>query len=596
MNTYKNSKFRFFGGPKNEILLLALLAIVVILIYADTLTAPFILDDIGNILNNPHIRIPSLSWENILRASFDSPESNRPVANLSFALNYYFTGFNLVGFHLVNLLIHILSGIFLYFLIKATLDTPMLQSGYKRCGWAAFFTAFIWLVHPLQTQSVVYVVQRMNSLAAMFYILSMLLYVRFRLNRGGQGNRWVICGCVFFGLLAIGSKQISATLPIFILLYEWFFFQKLKLKWNRRFIFFLFGLVTLVILISFYYLGQNPVDRIFSAYSYRDFTLGQRILTQFRVVVFYIGLLLWPKPSRLNLDHDFTLSYSLMNPVTTLISVIIIITLGGLAILIAKKDPLVSFGIVWFFGNLVIESSVIGLELVFEHRNYLPSMFLTLAMVSLVLRYVKSAWLASLSLCLVAALFIVWTFERNKVWSDELALYRDCAEKSPAKARPHNNLGSILLRRNRLPEAIDAFRRALNLKQDYADAHYNLGNALVKQGNFTEGIYHYSETLRLRPRNVKALNNMAATLVLKKRYDEAILYLKKALDINPKDPDLHNNIATLFKKQGDLAKARHHFIKTLEISPNRESAHLSLSEIERQLQKARDIEEIKDSR
>jgi tetratricopeptide (TPR) repeat protein len=470
----------------------------------------------------------------------------------------------------------------------------MLQSGYERCGWAAFFTAFIWLVHPLQTQSVVYVVQRMNSLAAMFYLLSMLLYVRFRLNRGGYGNRWVICGCVLSGLLAIGSKQISATLPIFILLYEWFFFQKLEFKWSRRHIFFLSGLVTLVILISFFYLGQNPIDRILSAYSYRDFTLTQRILTQFRVVVFYIGLLLWPQPSRLNLDHDFTLSYSLMNPVTTLISMMIIICLGGLAILIARKDPLVSFGIFWFFGNLVIESSVIGLELVFEHRNYLPSMFLILAMVSLVLRLVKPAWLASVILCLIGALLIVWTFERNKVWGDELSLYRDSAEKSPAKARPHNNLGSILLRRNRLPEAIDEFRRALNLKQDYADAHYNLGNALVKQGNLTEGIYHYMETLRLRPRNVKALNNLAATLTLKKRYDEAILYLKEALGINPKDPDLHNNIAILFKRQGNLAEARHHFMKTLEISPNRESARLSLSEIERQLQKTKDIEEIKE--
>jgi Flp pilus assembly protein TadD len=221
-------------------------------------------------------------------------------------------------------------------------------------------------------------------------------------------------------------------------------------------------------------------------------------------------------------------------------------------------------------------------------------MFLILAMVSLVLRLVKPAWLASVIVCLIGALLIVWTFERNKVWGDELSLYRDSAEKSPAKARPHNNLGSILLRRNRLPEAIDEFRRALNLKQDYADAHYNLGNALVKQGNLTEGIYHYMETLRLRPRNVKALNNLAATLTLKKRYDEAILYLKEALGINPKDPDLHNNIAILFKRRGNLAEARHHFMKTLEISPNRESARLSLSEIERQLQKTKDIEEIKE--
>jgi tetratricopeptide (TPR) repeat protein len=308
-------------------------------------------------------------------------------------------------------------------------------------------------------------------------------------------------------------------------------------------------------------------------------------LTQFRVVVFYIGLLLWPKPSRLNLDHDFVLSYSLWNPITTLISAVIIITLVGLAILTAKKEPLLSFGIFWFFGNLIIESSLIGLELVFEHRNYLPSMFLILAMVSLVMRYLKPAWLGAVLFCLIGTLFIVWTFERNKVWKDESFLYRDCAEKSPAKARTHNNLGSILLRRNRLQEAIGEFKQALNLKPDYADAHYNLGNALVKQGHLAEGIRHYLETLRLQPRNVKALNNMAATLVLEKRPDEAIMYLKKALNVNPKDPDLHYNIGILFKRRGDLAEARYHFLRTLEISPNRESARLNLSEIEKQVQK-----------
>jgi tetratricopeptide (TPR) repeat protein len=330
-------------------------------------------------------------------------------------------------------------------------------------------------------------------------------------------------------------------------------------------------------------LGQDPVDRLLSAYRYRDFTLSQRVLTQFRVVIFYLGLLLWPRPSNLNLDHDFALSYSLTNPMTTLISLMMIISLICLAILIAKREPLLSFGIFWFFGNLIIESSVIGLELVFEHRNYLPSMFLILAIVALVMRHLKPIWLATIFLCMVGSLFSVWTFERNQVWSDELSLYRDCAEKSPAKARPHNNYGSILLRRNRLPEAINAFKRAISLKPEYADAHYNLANALVKQGNLAEGIYHYSETIRLRPRNVKALNNLAATLVIEERFAEAIDHLKKALLINPADPDLHTNLAIILKRQGDLVDAAHHFSRALEIDPKNEAARHGLTEIERQI-------------
>jgi Flp pilus assembly protein TadD len=265
-----------------------------------------------------------------------------------------------------------------------------------------------------------------------------------------------------------------------------------------------------------------------------------------------------------------------------------IAALIALAILTAKREPLLSYGIFWFFGNLAIESSVIGLELVFEHRNYLPSMFIILAMVALVFRYVKPTWLGIVCLCVVGTLFAVWTYARNRVWKDELSLYRDCVEKSPAKARPHNNYGAILLRRGRLPEAIDEFQMALRIKPAYADAHYNLGNALVKQGNLTNGIYHFSEALGRQPGNVKALNNLAATLVLLERYPEATENLKKALVINPTDPDLHRNLAFVLKKQGDLEGARQHFSRVLEINPANETARRNLEQIERRMQEAGD--------
>jgi hypothetical protein len=155
-------------GPQREILLLSLVVIVVILIYTDTLTTPFIFDDLSNIKNNPHIRVPALSLENLAWAGFHSPETRRPVANISFALNYYFNGYNLVGYHLVNILIHIACGVFFYFFAKATLQTPALRTRYEKFGWLPFLAVFLWMVHPLQTQSVTYIVQRMNSLAAMF--------------------------------------------------------------------------------------------------------------------------------------------------------------------------------------------------------------------------------------------------------------------------------------------------------------------------------------------------------------------------------------------------------------------------------------------
>ena len=265
-------------GPKRQTLLLSLLAIVVILIYADTLTSPFIFDDLPNIFHNPHIRIPALSFENLAWAGFQSPEARRPVANISFALNHYFNGYNPVGYHVVNILIHLACGIFLYFLVNATLQTPALRSRYEKLGWIPFFTAFIWMVHPLQTQSVTYVVQRMNSMAAMFYVLSMLFYVKFRMSTVARMKWTMFAGCVLAAILAFGTKEITATLPVFILLYEWYFFQKLGRQWARR-NFLLFGAVCLLfIIIALVYLDFDPA-RILGGYGGRDFTPAQRLLT-----------------------------------------------------------------------------------------------------------------------------------------------------------------------------------------------------------------------------------------------------------------------------------------------------------------------------
>ena len=542
---------RFKNVPKHETLLLFLLAVVIILIYAETLTSPFILDDIHNIRDNPHIRVPFLSFKNLAWAGFQSPLANRPVANISFALNYYFHGYNLVGFHVVNILIHIASGIFLYLLVKATIRTPALRARYAKFGWIPFFTAFIWLVHPLQTQSVTYLVQRMNSLAAMFYVLSLWLYVKFRLSAGRRAKWPLLGGCILAGMLAFGTKEISATLPGFIILYEWYFFQGLSRQWAKRHMLILAAFGVFIIVISLAYFGNEPVVRILNDYNSRDFTLAQRVLTQFRVVILYISLLIWPQPLRLSLDHDIALSYSLTNPITTLLSMTIIIVLIVLAIRFAKRERLISFCILWFFGNLVIESSIIGLELVFEHRNYLPSMLAILLLVVLVFRYLKPAWVGVVALCVMGTLFTGWTFERNKDWSDEITLYRDCVEKAPGKARPYNNLGAALMRDGSLAEAVEQLKTALNIKPDFVDAHYNLGYALSRQGNLKAGIYQFGETLRLDPDNLKALNNMGVALALQGRYGEAVNYFEAALKQNPRDADVHNNLGFALKKQGN---------------------------------------------
>jgi Flp pilus assembly protein TadD len=246
------------------------------------------------------------------------------------------------------------------------------------------------------------------------------------------------------------------------------------------------------------------------------------------------------------------------------------------AVLMTKRDPLISFGILWFFGNLVIESSILGLELVFEHRNYLPSMLVVLCFTAVVLRLSRQTWYGAVALGLVGILFTVWTYERNQVWSDEITLYRDCVNKAPAKARPYNNLGAALMRAGQAAEAMRQFNLALDIKPDFVDARYNLGSALARQGNLEAGINQFGEVLRLEPKNLKALNNMGVALAFLGRYDEAVPYLQDALKLNPEDPDLLNNLGYSLSQSGQPETATAYLKRALALNPRHAGAHNNL--------------------
>jgi tetratricopeptide (TPR) repeat protein len=510
------------------------------------------------------------------RAGFESPSSSRPVANISFALNYYFHQYHVLGYHLVNILIHAATAILLYLFVKTTLSIPSLSSRTEHHGWIAFFAALIWLVHPIQTQSVTYIVQRMNSMAAMFYVLSLLLYARARLA-GEKKKKWgLFSGCILSGILALGSKEMTATLPFFILIYEWYFFQDLSRRWLKRHLFPFVGIMIAFILVAYMYVGANPLENILKTYEGRDFTLPKRVLTEFRVVIFYISLLVFPLPSRLNLDHNFSLSHSLIDPVTTLLSIGAIAGLIGLAVYMAKRRRLFSFCILWFLGNLVIESSVIGLEMIFEHRTYLPSMLVSLMAVTFVYRHIKPKWFGVGVLCAVVMVFSVWTHERNSIWGDNLTLWRDCVEKSPKKARPRNNLGKALTSQRKLKEAMRHFSEALRIRPDYPEAHNNLAAALAKQGRIKEAISHYAEALRIKPDSAEAHYNLGNALSNQGRLKEAVSHYLEALRIKPDCPEAHNNLGTALVNQGRLKEAMNHFSRALRIKPEYSEAHRNL--------------------
>ena len=561
-----------------EFLIVAAAALLVVFCYKGSLSGPFVFDDEHNIVKNRFIRVTDLDPTGLFDAAFKSPLPTRPIANISFALNYYLNGTNVVGYRFVNVLIHIINGFLFFGLARVTLKTPALADDEKRAGMVAALAALVWMVHPIHTQSVSYIVQRMTSLATCFYLLAMLCYAHSRCLPKDNRRRIAWLGCSgLSGLLALGSKEIAATLPAFLCLYEWYFFQKLDRKWIRRNLPGLIGVCILSAAIGLAYLGGlDPVARISAPYSDGNFSPGQRLLTQARVVCVYISLLFWPAPSRLNLDHDFPLSFSLLDPATTLPALLTLAGILVIAILMARRDPLSSYAILWFLGNLVIESSFIRLETIFEHRTYLPSVMPVVAMAAKLFRPFKWKWAATAVLTALALVWAGWTWQRSQIWGDAVALWQDCVDKSPAKARPYNNLGSALSESDRLAEAAANFQKAVTLRPNYADAHYNLGYAWVRLGRLEDGMQQLQETIRLEPRNYMAHNNLGIAYLLQENYPDAVRHLQTAVDLAGDFETARNNLGVALKASGDSEGAIHHFEQAIRINPNYAEAYNNL--------------------
>lgn len=525
-----------------DMLLVIGLVFIVFAIYSNSLQAPFYLDD-SLFVNNPSIQIDNISLKNLYNLKLENYET-RPLSVISLAINYYFNKNNVFGYHIFNISVHILTGIFLFLFFKVTLDFLPEKKLTQSTRFIPFFAALIWLVHPIQIQSVTYIIQRMSSMAALFYILSMLFYIHARLSKTSWRKYILFTCCLSTALLALSSKENAAMLPIFIFLYEWFFIQDLNISWFKRKIPFILGISVFLIIMGLIYMGNNPTDQILSKYSARGFTPYQRVITQFRVVIFYISLLIFPKPSRLNLEHDFSLSYSFIEPITTILSFSALIALLCFSVWLAKRERLLSFAILWYLGNLVLESSVIPLEIIFEHRNYLPSMLLCFLGTTAVFRFVKGKRQSMILLCAIVVLFSFWTFKRNSIWSDKILFYEDALNKSPSNVRVHMDLAEALIGKGRFDEGVQYYRMAMVLSEEKR----NSGEVLQP--------YHYDSIFHL-----------ATRLAEKKRYSEASILFERVVQLYPHDANYHNNYAFVLEKLGYLDKAIYHYSQALRYNP-----------------------------
>lgn len=534
------------GGYKN-IFHCLLLIILVIICYSNTLFQEWHFDDYPNIVYDKKLHWKKISLENIpgiLQDSYGNTRLSRPLPRLSFALNYYLTGLNTVSYHLTNILIHIITAIFLYFVFKQILFlvNPKENIQFRNISYQdiALLGAILWAIHPLQTQAVTFIVQRMASMSAMFYLIALYFYIRGRLYQNFKLKSYsAFILSMLFWLGSILSKENGVLFPLTVILFEVTFFEI-----NRKRIFFITGMIVFFIIISSVTFlltrdgGINSINHIFTfiidkittPYEQRTFTMEERLFTEFRILIYYIFLVFYPVSDLFSMESDINVSTSLFNPISTFFSFITIFAIILCAIIFMKKYKLLSFSILFFFANHLIESTIIGLELYFEHRNYLPAMFLFLCISFYIIKlldyYQKSTYASIRRLIIFFITFLLVaegnsTYLRNDNWKSEETLCLDNIEKAPKNIRPMISLSSYYLRQQRLDDALIQLKNAEDLYKD---------SSLKFQNSWIAMLYH----------------NAGSLYYQKGKYERAINYLLKSLEYNEFSWETHTLLGLLF--------------------------------------------------
>ncbi len=515
-----------------SLLLGGVLFALTVAVYWPGMQAGFYFDDLNNIVEVPALHWNELSLDGVRQVIDQALLPGRVISNLSFALNHLYGGLHPVGYHWVNLLIHLLVGMALIWVAVLFAGAGRLAPCKleKRLFFAIVVTA-LFLLHPLNIQAVTYVVQRMTSLATLFTLLSFGCYLTARLTLTTRPAAWFSLSAICF-LLALGNKEIAVVLPLVLLLFEISFYP---VYWQGRVslivqktglirfsLFILLMLALLAIGVSQLYYGSHLI-RWSELLPGRDFTGVERLMTESRIQFFYLSLLLWPDPSRLNLEHDFILSTSLFQPWTTALAIVGWLVLLVATIQLCRHFPRYGFPLLGYGASHLLESGPINLELVFEHRMYLPMTFLVLLITNLLVDFVRiSRWFVLLLLALLLIPLSVASYERNKIWSEPLVFLRDCATKSPNKFRPWFNLGTELGMAGQFKEAEPALRHALKLKPGHSQAHNQLGNIYLMTGRQADAFLQYQYAVKADPKNYEAVFNLATQYYMRGARSEAV--------------------------------------------------------------------------
>lgn len=561
----KNNNFLWFSA--------ILIIITGTLVYSNSFNCSFHFDDLQNIAFNPDIQdISNVSaWWNYY--------PSRPVGIFTFVLNYAAGGTGVWGYHLVNLIIHLANALLVFWFVTLLFSTQAIKnmSIVKHSNIIALLAALLFVAHPIQTQAVTYIVQRLAALAALFYLLSLCFYVKGRISEFSKPLKFaVFAASGISALLAFLTKENSFTLPLMILLVEFFFIRKEKIKLNLKDwkIWAFAGMAVIaaiIFLLNFNLSIFKPIaPEQGHTYTLTAFTY---LLTQFRVITTYLRLLVLPINQ--NLDYDYPVSQSFFE-LRTLLSFLFLLGLLVVAVMLYKKYRLASFGIFWFFITLSVESGIIPVaNVIFEHRVYLPSFGFFIFVPGILFSIIpdKRKQLLTIVLFALVPVLAITSYNRNEVWKDELTLWGDVLKKSPEKPRALNNMGITLLKLGRRAEAITWFDKAIAKNPGYKDPWLSRGNAKQDLGDLQGALNDYTAAIKIDSLYPESYYNRGFTRATLKDLEGAIQDFGMAIKLNPEFAKAYLNRSSALAALKDFKGALADLDKSIEYDPGNPLAY-----------------------
>lgn len=542
------------------------------IVYGNSLTTPFLFDDAGAVEKNASIR----SFATALSPPADgSTTTGRPVVNLSFALNYTISGERVWSYHVTNIGIHALAALLLMGVLRRSLLTSVVSARFGTAAAAlSFWTALLWALHPLQTETVVGIAQRTESLCALFLLLALYAFIRATSESGVRRSGFLTLS-ITSSLAGMGCKEVMATAPLLILLYDRTFLSGTFARaWQRHRTWHLALAATWLPLAALVWSGG--VARGASAGFGLGITSWDYLLQQSEAILTYLKLAIWPDPLVLDYGTAVPDSWGDVWWQCLFVGSLVLAAIWALA-----RRPVIGFLGASFFVLLAPSSSIIPLvtQTVAEHRMYLP-----LAVVVILISCGFFRWQVRIAYWALAMLALVLggvTVARNHDYRSAVAIWTDTIAHAPDNPRAHNNLATALHTTGETGRANVHFHRAVALDPDYVGARFNFGSALLQQRDLPAAITHLSRAVDLAPDHVDARVNLGTALVQAQRAEEAIPHFEAALALRP-TADVHFNLGIALVAVQRPRDATKQFLTALQLQPHLPEAHFQLGRIAEQ--------------